>query len=96
VQRIPSIRETAEISQMNPNTVFRANEQPEKMAIIGNQRDMDHFLFQCAPKVMRKLKRESFELPRIYWIMQRLTIGIDDMWALIEGRQGASGEEKAS
>ena len=95
-QRIPSIRETAEASQVNPNTVTRTYGFLEEKGIIRNQRGVGFFLSDQAYEITRRLKRESFErrdLPRMFRTMELLSIGIDDLQGMYEAQRGASGKE---
>ncbi len=81
-ERIPSIRETAEASQVNPNTVTRTYAWLEERGIIRNQRGVGYFLAPDAYEVTRRLQRESFqrrELPRVFRLMDLLTIGFDEL-----------------
>jgi GntR family transcriptional regulator len=97
-QRIPSIRETAETSQVNPNTVMRTYAFLEQKGIIRNQRGVGFFLADDAYEITRQLSRENFEsreLPRMFRIMDLLRIGIDDLRGIYDARQRARGKEKA-
>jgi GntR family transcriptional regulator len=96
-ERIPSIRETAEGSQVNPNTVMRTYGYLEQRGIIRNQRGVGFFLTDDAYEITLRLKRESFErgdLPRMFRMMDLLRIGIDDLRGIYDAHQGASGKEK--
>jgi DNA-binding transcriptional regulator YhcF (GntR family) len=97
-ERIPSIRETAETSQVNPNTVVRTYGYLEEKGIIRNQRGVGFFLSDDAYEITRKLKKETFEsreLPRMFRIMELLSIGIDDLQVIYDANRDASGKEKA-
>jgi len=97
-ERIPSIRETAEGSQVNPNTVMRTYAYLEEKGIIRNQRGVGFFLSDDADEITRRLSRERFErrdLPRMFRIMELLRIGIDDLRGIYEAHRSASGKEKA-
>ncbi|MGA2640362.1 MAG: GntR family transcriptional regulator [Spirochaetia bacterium] len=97
-ERIPSIRETAETSQVNPNTVIRTYGFLEEKGIIRNQRGVGFFLSDDAVEITRRLKRESFErrdLPRMFRIMDLLSIRIDDLQGIYDAHRDASGKEKA-
>ena len=86
-ERIPSIRETAEASQVNPNTVTRTYAWLEERGIIRNQRGVGYFLAPDAYDVTRRLQRESFqrrELPRMFRLMDLLRIGFDELRQMYE------------
>lgn len=90
--RIPSIRETAEASQVNPNTVMRTYGFLEEKGIIRNQRGVGFFLSDGADEITRKLKRETFEsreLPRMFRIMELLSIRIDDLQGIYDAHRDA-------
>jgi GntR family transcriptional regulator len=97
-ERVPSIRETAESIQVNPNTVMRTYAFLEQKGIIRNQRGVGFFVSDDAEEITRRLSRESFErrdLPRMFRIMDLLSIGIDDLRGIYEARGSAPGREKA-
>ena len=97
-QRIPSIRETAEASQVNPNTVMRTYGFLEQKGIIRNQRGVGFFLADDADEITRRLSRENFEsreLPRMFRTMDLLRIGIDDLRGFYDVRRSEPGKEKA-
>ena len=97
-ERIPSIRETAETSQVNPNTVVRTYGYLEDRGIIRNQRGVGFFLSDDAELITRTLKREMFEtrdLPRMFRIMDLLRISFDELRGTWEAYRAAeAGKEK--
>ena len=89
-ERIPSIRETAEARQVNPNTVMRTYAYLEEQGIIRNQRGVGFFLADDAYEVTWKLKKESFQrrdLPRLFRIMDLLRVDFEELKALYQSRQ---------
>lgn len=98
--RIPSIRETAETSQVNPNTVVRTYGYLEDRGIIRNQRGVGFFLSDDAFGITRTLKKETFEtrdLPRMFRIMDLLKISFDELRGIYDSyRAAAAGKEKTS
>ena len=89
-ERFPSIRETAEASQVNPNTVTRTYAWLEDRGIIRNQRGVGFFLAPDAYEVTRQLQRESFqrrELPRMFRLMDLLRIGFDELRQMYDTRK---------
>ena len=93
--RIPSIRETAEASQVNPNTVMRTYSYLEDRGIIRNQRGVGFFLSDDAFSVTRALKKESFEtrdLPRLFRVMDLLRIGFDELRGIYDAHRAAHKE----
>jgi GntR family transcriptional regulator len=97
-QRIPSIRETAEASQVNPNTVTRTYAYLEERGIVRNQRGVGFFLSDDAYEITRRISRADFEkseLPRVFRIMDLLSIGIEELETIYDAHRDASGKEKA-
>ena len=95
--RIPSIRETAEASQVNPNTVMRTYSHLEDRGIIRNQRGVGFFLSDNAFSITRALKKETFEtrdLPRMFRVMDLLRIGFDELRGIYDTyRTAEAGKE---
>jgi DNA-binding transcriptional regulator YhcF (GntR family) len=88
--RIPSIRETAEASQVNPNTVTRTYAWLEERGIIRNQRGVGFFLSPDAYEVTRRFQRESFqrrELPRVFRLMDMLQVGFDELRRMYDSHE---------
>ena len=93
--RIPSIRETAEASQVNPNTVMRTYSYLEDRGIIRNQRGVGFFLSDDAFSITRALKKETFEtrdLPRMFRVMDLLRIGFDELRGIYDAYHAARKE----
>ncbi len=81
-ERVPSIRETAETSQVNPNTIGRTYAWLEERGIIRNQRGVGYFLTPDAYEITRGIQRENFlrrELPRTFRLMDLLRISFDEL-----------------
>ena len=88
-QRIPSIRETAEARQVNPNTVMRTYAYLEDRGIIRNQRGVGFFLSGDAYAVTWSLKKESFQrrdLPRMFRVMDLLRIDFEELKRMYEAQ----------
>jgi len=88
-ERIPSIRETAEARQVNPNTVMRTYAYLEERGIIRNQRGVGFFLSDDAYGVTWNLKKESFQrrdLPRMFRIMDLLRIDFEELRRIYQTR----------
>jgi GntR family transcriptional regulator len=89
-ERIPSIRETAEASQVNPNTVTRTYAWLEERGIIRNQRGVGYFLLPDAHEVTQRFQRESFqrrELPRVFRLMDMLQVGFDELRRMYDAHE---------
>ena len=95
-ERIPSIRETAESIQVNPNTVMRTYGYMEDQGIIHNRRGIGFFLAETAYDTTRELKRKSFEsrdLPQLFRTMDLLRVGFDDLRRLYDAHLAAAHKE---
>lgn len=91
--RIPSIRELAETTEVNPNTVMRTFGYMEEQGIIHNQRGIGFFLAPDAYETTRELKRKSFvsrDLPRIFRTMELLRLGFEELKELYNARKESS------
>jgi len=89
-ERLPSIRELAEASEVNPNTVMRSYSYLQELGIIYNQRGIGYFVAEDAYEKTLELKKHNFvrrELPRIFRIMDLLHLTCDDLQRLREQGQ---------
>lgn len=83
--RIPSVRELAVNTEVNPNTVMRTYSYLQEKGIIFNKRGIGYFLADDAYKTTLQLRKEEFikeELPKIFKTIQLLDIEFDDLKAL--------------
>jgi len=90
-ERIPSIRETAEARQVNPNTVMRTYAYLEDRGIIRNQRGVGFFLADNAYDITWNLKKETFQrrdLPRMFRIMDLLRIDFEELKRIYKAHHG--------
>ena len=93
--RIPSIRELAEQTEVNPNTVMRTFGYLQDQGIIQNQRGIGYFVADRALEITMGRRRESFigiELPRVFRTMDLLRMGFEDLRALYAARRGEGKE----
>ena len=91
--RIPSIREMAMDTQVNPNTVLRTYTTLQENGIIHNQRGLGYFVSPGATEKTRSMMREQFirnELPDLFRKLDLLGISLKDLEALRE-RAAAQG-----
>ena len=73
--RIPSIREMAVETEVNPNTITRTYAYLQDRHIIQNQRGIGYFVAGSAAERTRELKKQEFiarDLPRIFRTMEIL------------------------
>ena len=85
--RIPSVRELAVESQVNPNTVMRAYDLLQRDGIIISQRGIGYFVAEgAALKALDSSRREFLEnqLPPIFERMEILGISAEDVAKLFE------------
>jgi GntR family transcriptional regulator len=84
-ERLPSIRELAEASEVNPNTVMRSYNYLQDLGIIYNQRGIGYFVAEDAYDKTLELKKRNFirrELPRIFRTMDLLHLTCADLQKL--------------
>lgn len=80
--RIPSVREMAEETGVNPNTVMRTFTYLQQMNIIYNKRGIGYFVSPDAYQKTLELKQNEFmkeDLPRLARTMELLKISVDDL-----------------
>jgi GntR family transcriptional regulator len=95
-ERIPSVRELAETTEVNPNTVMRTFAYLQDQGIIENQRGIGYFVSARAFDITMELKRKGFvqrDLPRVFRTMELLRMSFDDLRAL-HAASGSEGKEK--
>ncbi|HDP67213.1 MAG TPA: GntR family transcriptional regulator [Candidatus Marinimicrobia bacterium] len=81
-ERIPSVRELAMTTEVNPNTVMRSYTWLQDKGIIQNQRGIGYFVAPGALEQTRNLKKEEFintQLPYLFKMMDLLNISFDDL-----------------
>jgi GntR family transcriptional regulator len=80
--RIPSVREMAVSTEVNPNTVMRTFTFLQEKGIIYNKRGIGYFVADDGFEKTRALRKENFvnmELPRIFMEMKLLRVSLDDI-----------------
>ncbi len=79
--RIPSVRELAEVLEVNPNTVMRAYDSLEKETIIFNQRGIGFFVSDDAVALIKNNRTHKFftQLPLFFKTMDELNIDVQDI-----------------
>ena len=86
-ERIASVRELAEASQVNPNTVMRAYSYLQELGIIRNQRGIGYFVEPEAREKTLELKKSNFiqrELPKVFRTLDLLQMSCADFSRLYE------------
>lgn len=67
--RIPSVREMAALQQVNPNTVLRAYDLLQGLAIITNKRGIGYYVSPDGLRRATSFRRDGFlqkEIPRFF------------------------------
>jgi GntR family transcriptional regulator len=80
--RIPSVREMAVSTEVNPNTVMRTFTFLQEKGIIYNKRGIGYFVADDGFEKTRALRKENFvnlELPNIFMQMRLLRISMEDI-----------------
>lgn len=88
--KIPSIREMAVTTEVNPNTIARTYTYLEEKKIITKQRGIGYFVAEDGYQKVLDLKKQLFfqhEAPRIFKTfetMKLLNISLDDLQKLFD------------
>lgn len=86
-EKIPSVREIATATEVNPNTVMRAFSYLQNKGILMNQRGIGYFVADKAYQKTLELKKEQFiveELPLVFKTMNLLNLTFRDLEDLYE------------
>lgn len=86
-ERIPSIRDIAIDTEVNPNTVMRSFSYLQDQSIIYNKRGIGFFVTPGGKQRITEMKKRTFiesELPKVFKTMHLLNIGIDEVAELYE------------
>lgn len=81
-ERIPSVRDLAAMTEVNPNTVMRTYDFLQGKEIIFNKRGIGYSADDKAAEKILDYKKERFlatELPEFFKNMYLLGIGIDEL-----------------
>ncbi|MFP4431401.1 MAG: GntR family transcriptional regulator [Spirochaetaceae bacterium] len=81
-ERIPSVREMAMDTQVNPNTVMRSYAALQDRGIIHNQRGIGYFVSEGAYRRIRDEKVRDLieqEVPRLVESLRILDIQVDEI-----------------
>ncbi len=80
--RIPSVRDMAIETEVNPNTVMRSYKQLQDQNIIYNKRGIGYFISENAYQITHKMRKKEFideKLPEIFRSMKHLDISLDEV-----------------
>lgn len=80
--RVPSVREMAEMAEVNPNTVVRAYERLSRAGLIYTQRGLGYFVSPDAAEQVKVERTKRFYadmLPKMKAEMDLLQIGYADL-----------------
>ncbi len=80
--KIPSVREMAVNTEVNPNTVMRTFSLLQDKGIIYNQRGIGYFVAEDAYQNTRELMKAEFiqhELPHLFRMMDLLVMDFEDL-----------------
>ena len=92
--RIPSVREMAVITEVNPNTVMRTFNYLQEKGIIYNKRGIGYFVADDGFEKTKSLRKEDFvslELPELFKAMELLNLSMEDINQYYQDyKQGAS------
>lgn len=86
-ERVPSVREMAMDTEVNPNTVMRSYAELQERGIIQNQRGIGYFVSEGAYDQIRDEKVRRLlgeEVPRIVEAVRVLDISLQELLRTIE------------
>jgi len=80
--RVPSVRELAVNTEVNPNTAMRTYNYLQEKGIIFNKRGIGYFVADDGYEKTMELRKADFisvEMPRLFRAMSLLHISMDDL-----------------
>ena len=84
-ERIPSVRDLAIETEVNPNTVMRTYKHLQDNDIIYNKRGIGYFISEDAFQITHNMKKEEFineKLPEFFKSLKNLNISISEIETL--------------
>ncbi|NPA67274.1 MAG: GntR family transcriptional regulator [Chlorobi bacterium] len=81
-ERIPSVRDLAAETEVNPNTVMRTYKHLQDNNIIYNKRGIGYFISEDALKITHKMKKDEFikeTLPDFFKMLKNLNITFSEI-----------------
>ena len=97
--RIPSVRDLAVETEVNPNTVMRTYKHLQDNNIIYNKRGIGYFISEEAFEITHKMKKEEFiteKLPAFFKSMKNLDISISEIEKLFKEFQESANDKEPS
>lgn len=95
-QRIPSVRDYASSTEVNPNTVVRSYTYLQDKGIIYNKRGIGYFVSGSAVNLINKYRKEEFiknELPEMFKVIDVLDISFEEIEKLYKVYKEAKGSK---
>ncbi len=96
-ERIPSVRDLAVETEVNPNTVMRTYKHLQDNNIIYNKRGIGYFISEDAFQITHNMKKEEFiseKLPAFFTSMKNLNISISEIEKLFKNFLDKAKSEK--
>lgn len=81
-EKIPSVRETAVLMEVNPNTAIRAYTFLQEQGLIYNKRGIGYFVAEDGYNKAMEMRKKEFvekEFPGLIKTMNLLKITLDDL-----------------
>jgi len=81
-ERIPSVRDTAVLFKVNPNTVMRSYNLLQENNLIDNKRGIGYFLMPDARQNLINLRKKSFlenAIPELIKSLKQLDISVSEL-----------------
>ncbi len=98
-EKIPSIRDTAVLMEVNPNTVVRTFNFLQDKGIIFNKRGIGYFVAEDGFKKTMAFKKENFineDLPKVFHTMDILKMRTSDLENYYESYKEQTLKEQTS
>ena len=96
-ERIPSVRDFAIETEVNPNTVMRTYKHLQDSDIIYNKRGIGYFVSNDAYKITHNMKKEAFineQLPEFFKMIKYLNINLSEIENLYQNYLKRNNDEK--
>lgn len=93
--KVPSVRELAATTEVNPNTVMRTISYLQEQDIIFNKRGIGNFVSEDAYEKTRTMRKQDFiqqYLPEFFKTMKLLKMDLKDLEAIYKKQMNGKAE----
>lgn len=92
--KVPSVRELAATTEVNPNTIMRTFTYLQEREIIFNKRGIGYFVSEDAYEKTKAMRKETFikqYLPEFFKTMKLLKMDLKDLEEIYKQQMNGSG-----